>query len=206
MPISYLLRTRARANDVYDIGHNRLDHMKRRRMSVLSRRNSTPSCMTQTTTPLSADEMAATTCSRGKANCNSCHLGRQVHAPIAHSYKQYRHRNHSRYTTGVHLLRLGKSRRAAESEGCHLHQNKPDSFGFTANPFGLRLQRFGIGTFLRSGPGSWPSPNDELTQFGRRRMVKCRRLRRANVALVPPQCPTTEAPGPYFQKEFFHNG
>src|SRR5580704_16234349 len=27
-----------------------------------------------------------------------------------------------------------------------------------------------------------------------------------NVALVPPLCPTTEAPGPYFQKEFFHNG
>ena len=27
-----------------------------------------------------------------------------------------------------------------------------------------------------------------------------------NVALTPPQCPTTEAPGPYFQKEFFHNG
>jgi cytochrome c peroxidase len=27
-----------------------------------------------------------------------------------------------------------------------------------------------------------------------------------NVAMVPAQCPTTEAPGPYFQKEFFHNG
>jgi cytochrome c peroxidase len=27
-----------------------------------------------------------------------------------------------------------------------------------------------------------------------------------DVALAPPQCPTTEAPGPYFQKEFFHNG
>ena len=27
-----------------------------------------------------------------------------------------------------------------------------------------------------------------------------------NVAMVPPQCPTTEAPGPYYQKEFFHNG
>ncbi len=27
-----------------------------------------------------------------------------------------------------------------------------------------------------------------------------------NVAMTPPQCPTTEAPGPYFQKEFFHNG
>ena len=27
-----------------------------------------------------------------------------------------------------------------------------------------------------------------------------------NVAMTPAQCPTTEAPGPYFQKEFFHNG
>ena len=27
-----------------------------------------------------------------------------------------------------------------------------------------------------------------------------------DIALVPPQCPTTEAPGPYFQKQFFHNG
>jgi cytochrome c peroxidase len=26
------------------------------------------------------------------------------------------------------------------------------------------------------------------------------------VAMAPSQCPTTEAPGPYFQKEFFHNG
>ena len=27
-----------------------------------------------------------------------------------------------------------------------------------------------------------------------------------NAAFAPPQCPTTEAPGPFFQKEFFHNG
>ena len=27
-----------------------------------------------------------------------------------------------------------------------------------------------------------------------------------NVGMAPSQCPTTEAPGPYFQKEFFHNG
>lgn len=27
-----------------------------------------------------------------------------------------------------------------------------------------------------------------------------------DVAMTPPQCPTTEAPGPYFQKAFFHNG
>jgi cytochrome c peroxidase len=27
-----------------------------------------------------------------------------------------------------------------------------------------------------------------------------------NVAMTPAKCSTTEAPGPYFQKEFFHNG
>jgi hypothetical protein len=27
-----------------------------------------------------------------------------------------------------------------------------------------------------------------------------------DVAMTPPQCPTTEAPGPFFQKEFFHTG
>jgi len=27
-----------------------------------------------------------------------------------------------------------------------------------------------------------------------------------DVAMTPPKCPSTEAPGPYFQKEFFHNG
>src|SRR5258708_10596930 len=27
-----------------------------------------------------------------------------------------------------------------------------------------------------------------------------------NAAMTPPQCPSTDAPRPYFQKEFFHNG
>ena len=27
-----------------------------------------------------------------------------------------------------------------------------------------------------------------------------------DVGLAPPQCPTTKLRGPYFQKEFFHNG
>jgi len=27
-----------------------------------------------------------------------------------------------------------------------------------------------------------------------------------NVAMTPPQCPSNRGPGPYFQKEFFHNG
>ena len=36
--------------------------------------------------------------------------------------------------------------------------------------------------------------------------AKCRCPTLRDVALTPPQCPTTEAPGPYFQKAFFHNG
>jgi cytochrome c peroxidase len=64
----------------------------------------------------------------------------------------------------------------------------------------------GLGTFLRSGPGSWPNPNDTWTRNapsvdGQMQVSSAR-----NVAMTPTQCPSTEAPGPYFQKEFFHNG
>jgi cytochrome c peroxidase len=86
------------------------------------------------------------------------------------------------------------------------YQNKPDSFGFTANPFGFGFRDLGLGTFLRSGPGSWASPNDDWTQFAPTSDGQMQTSSARNVALVPPQCPTTEAPGPYFQKEFFHNG
>src|SRR5258705_438891 len=61
-------------------------------------------------------------------------------------------------------------------------------------------------TFLRSGPGSWASPNDDWTQFAPLNDGRMQTSTARNVAMVPPQCPTTEAPGPYFQKEFFHNG
>ena len=71
-----------------------------------------------------------------------------------------------------------------------------------------------LGNFLRSGPQSFPDPNqpDWLslapTVDGQQQVMTAR-----DVALTPPQCPTTEAgqvgpngPIPYFQKEFFHNG
>jgi cytochrome c peroxidase len=72
----------------------------------------------------------------------------------------------------------------------------------------------GIGNFLRSGPQTFPNPNqpDWLSLApsvdGQMQVMTAR-----DVALVPPQCPTTEAgqvgpngPIPFFQKEFFHNG
>jgi hypothetical protein len=94
------------------------------------------------------------------------------------------------------------------------YQTTPDAFGFTANPIGFAYRDLGLGTFLRSGFGSAPNPNSSWTPLapkmdGRQQVSTVR-----NVAMVPPQCPTTEAPGAivngqnvgYFQKEFFHNG
>jgi cytochrome c peroxidase len=86
------------------------------------------------------------------------------------------------------------------------YQTTPDFFGFTANSFGFAFRDLGLGNFLRSGPGSWPNPNATWTQFAPTSDGKMQVSTARNVAMTPTQCPTTEAPGPYFQKEFFHNG
>src|SRR6202158_1945746 len=82
----------------------------------------------------------------------------------------------------------------------------PDSFGFTPNPGGFTYTDYGLGTFLRSGFGSGPNPDSDWTKFAAVSDGQIQTSTARDVALVPPQCPTTEAPGPYFQKEFFHNG
>ena len=85
------------------------------------------------------------------------------------------------------------------------YETKPDAYGFTANPYGFGYRDLGLGTFLRSGFGSSPTPNASWRQYaptvdGQMQVSSAR-----DVAMTPPQCPTTEAPGPYFQKGFFHN-
>ena len=86
------------------------------------------------------------------------------------------------------------------------YETTPDSLGFTPNPGGFTYTDDGLGTFLRSGFGSAPNPNSSWTQYaptvdGQMQVATAR-----DVGMAPPQCSTTEAPGPYFQKEFFHNG
>jgi cytochrome c peroxidase len=95
------------------------------------------------------------------------------------------------------------------------YETTPDRFGFTPNPYGFAYRDLGIGTFLRGGFGAAPDPNSSQwlqyapTNDGRMQVSTAR-----DVAMTPPQCPTTEAgqtdpagnPIPYFQKEFFHNG
>ena len=155
---------------------------------------------------LTANEKAGYDLFRGKGNCNSCHLdGRSTApAPTAPASED----------TGVAAqVNPLFTCFGSANEGLPLnprdaiyYQNTPDSFGFTANPLGFGYRDLGLGTFLRSGPGSWPNPNITWRKFaptvdGQMQVSSAR-----NVAMTPPQCPTTEAPGPYFQKEFFHNG
>jgi cytochrome c peroxidase len=84
------------------------------------------------------------------------------------------------------------------------YQTKPDSFGFTPNAAGFGFRDLGLGSFLRSVAA--PNPNSTWTQFAPASDGKMQTSSARNVAMTPPQCPTTEAPGPYFQKELFHNG
>jgi cytochrome c peroxidase len=158
---------------------------------------------------LSADEKAGYDLFRGKANCNSCHLDGRSTAPTPAN---------GTAPNGVDTGAAADTRPVFTCFGSAnlglplnprdaiYYQDKPDFFGFTANPFGFGFRDLGLGTFLRSGPGSWASPNDTWTQFAPTSDGQMQTSTARNVAMVPPQCPTTEAPGPYFQKEFFHNG
>ena len=148
----------------------------------------------------------------GKGNCNSCHVdGRSTLLTSGQT--------DTGNTASVQPL---FTCHGFANEGLPLnpriplfYASMPDAFGFTPNPDGFGYRDLGIGTFLRSGPQTFPNPNqpDWLslapTVDGQQQVMTAR-----NVALTPPQCPTTEAgqvdangkPIPYFQKAFFHNG
>jgi cytochrome c peroxidase len=162
-----------------------------------------------TTTPLSADEMAGYNLFRGKANCNSCHLDGRSTAPTPATGTAPNGEDTGAAASTAPLFTCFGSANLGlplNPRDAIYYQNTPDFFGFTANPFGFGFRDLGLGTFLRSGPGSWASPNDTWTQFAPTSDGQMQTSSARDVALTPPQCPTTEAPGPYFQKEFFHNG
>jgi cytochrome c peroxidase len=160
---------------------------------------------------LTPDEAAGRDLFRGKGNCNSCHLdGQSTTLPGQGDTGTFATNARPLWTCfGYSNLGVPLNPRDAI-----YYQTTPDPFGFTPNPFGFAFRDLGLGTFLRSGPGSAPNPNSTWTQHaprmdGRQQVSSVR-----NVAMTPPQCPTTEAgqfdaggnPVPYFQKEFFHNG
>ena len=164
-----------------------------------------------TTTPLSADERAGYDLFRGKANCNSCHLDGRSTAPTPpppQGTAPNSMDNGAAASTRPLFTCFGSANLGLplNPRDAFYYQTTPDFYGFTANPYGFAYRDLGLGTFLRSGFGSWPNPNSEWTQYAPTSDGKMQVSTARNVAMTPPQCPTTEAPGPYFQKEFFHNG
>jgi cytochrome c peroxidase len=156
-----------------------------------------------TTTPLTPDELAGYNLFKGKGNCNSCHLdgrGTTLHPGQTD--------NSDEALTNPLFTCFGSANEGLplNPRDAFYYQTTPDFFGFIANPFGFGYRDLGMGTFLRSGFGAAPNPNSTWTQFAPTSDGQFQVSSARNVAMTPPQCPTTEAPGPYFQKEFFHNG
>jgi cytochrome c peroxidase len=152
----------------------------------------------------SPDELGGAILFAGKGNCNSCHIDgqRTTLAPGQTQTGTFAVNARPLFTCfGYSNLGLPLNPRDA-----FFYQTTPDPFGFTANPLGFGYRDLGLGTFLRSGFGSAPNPNSTWTPLAPRMDGRQQVSTVRNVAMAPPQCPTTEAPGPYFQKEFFHNG
>ena len=152
---------------------------------------------------LTPDEMAGYNLFKGKGNCNSCHLdGRGTTLKPGQTDTSMQADTAPLFTClGFANLGLPLNPRVA-----FYYETTPDAYGFTPNPLGFAYRDLGLGAFLRSGYGSADNPNADWVQFAPLADGQMQVSTARNVAMTPPQCPTTEAPGPYFQKEFFHNG
>jgi cytochrome c peroxidase len=155
---------------------------------------------------MSSNEMAGMQLFNGKGNCNSCHLD-----ALGTTLTAAESPDNSAAPGGVPVFTCFGS----ANEGLPLnprdafyYETKPDALGFTENPYGFGYRDLGLGTFLRSGFGAAPNPNSTWTQYAPTIDGQMQVSTARNVAMTPPQCPTTEAGTgqPYFQKEFFHNG
>jgi cytochrome c peroxidase len=208
-PVKLSPEDRIRANEIYDRWGQALDAYEQ---SVqVSAFSSKFDAFLAGKAQLSADEMAGYNLFRGKGNCNSCHLDGRSTAPTPPPPEGTAPNSQdtgATASTAPLFTCFGSANLGVplNPRDAFFYQTKPDSFGFTANPLGFGYRDLGLGTFLRSGFGSWASPNSTWTQFAPANDGKMQTSSARNVAMVPQKCASTEAPGPYFQKEFFHNG
>jgi cytochrome c peroxidase len=158
---------------------------------------------------MTSDELAGYNLFRGKGNCNKCHLDGRSTAPtppppngtLPNSTDTGAIANAGPLFTCFGYVNLGLPRNLMDSI---YYETTPDFFGFTPNALDFGFVDTGLGLFLGGGSGN--NPDSTWTQFTSANFGRMQVSTARNVALTPPQCPTTEAPGPYFQKEFFHNG
>jgi cytochrome c peroxidase len=200
-PVALSAADRTRANTVYDHWAESIDSYEQ---SVqVSAFSSKFDAFLAGKYRFTADEMAGFQLFNGKGNCNSCHLdGRGTTLKSGQTDTSAAAQVNPLFTC------FGSANEGVplNPRDAFYYQTKPDSYGFIANPYGFGYRDLGFGTFLRSGFGSGPNPNASWRQYaptvdGQMQVSSVR-----DVAMTPAQCPTTEAPGPYFQKGFFHNG
>jgi cytochrome c peroxidase len=203
-PVALSPTDRAKANSIYDHWGQSLSFLER--SNDISPFNSKFDWYLKGMYTLTADEAAGYALFNGKGNCNSCHVdGRSTTLTSGET--------DTGNTASVQPL---FTCHGFANEGLPLnprislfYESTPDGYGFTPNPDGFQYRDLLLGNFLRSGPQSFPDPNSvnwlqyAPTSDGQGQVMTAR-----NVAMTPPQCPTTEAGTgqPYFQKEFFHNG
>ena len=201
-PVKLSPADRIRSNEVYNHWGQSLDAYEQSvQVSAFTSKFDAFLKGNYTLTPI---ERAGYNLFRGKANCNSCHLdGRGTSLQPGGQFDNSKPAQVNPLFTCFGSANEGLPLNPRDAI---YYQTTPDAFGFVANPFGFGFRDLGMGTFLRSGPGSWPNPNVSWRQFAPLTDGQMQVSSARNVALTPPQCPTTEAPGPYFQKEFFHNG
>ena len=154
---------------------------------------------------LSADEMRGWELYRTKGNCNSCHLdGTQSNGPTPmlglgkptspiQNGSQAVATNLESLFSDYTFANLGVPRNPTLP---FLAENKPDRYGFNANPAGSTYHDGGLGTFLQGNT----NPNKEWAQYGEifEGAVQTPTLR--NVDLRP------GLPSHAFVKAYMHNG
>jgi cytochrome c peroxidase len=209
-PIALSAVDRTKANNIYDHWGQSISFLES--SNDISPFTSKVDEALEGQTTLTPQEIAGRDLFRGKGNCNSCHLDGVSTLLTPGQTDTGTTANTQPLFTCFGYANLGLPLNPAVAI---FYQSTPDGFGFTANPDGLRFRDLGLGTFLRSGPGSAPNPNAfNWLSLAPNADGQMQTSTVRNVAMTPPQCPTTEAgqvdanghPIPYFQKEFFHNG
>jgi cytochrome c peroxidase len=196
-PIRLSPRDRTRTNNIYDHWGQSISRYER--SNRLSPFTSKFDAFLKKNYTLTSDEMAGYNLFNGKANCNSCHLDGRSTALTPDQPDNGATANTRPLFTCFGYANLGLP---LNPRVALFYQTTPDRFGFTPNPYGFGYRDLGLGNFLRSPP----NPNSQWVQYAPTSDGQMQTSTARDVAMTPPQCPTTEAPGPYFQKEFFHNG
>jgi cytochrome c peroxidase len=203
MPIALSVSDRTRANDVYDHWGESLDQYEA--SPDVSAFSSKFDAFLKGSTTLTPTEMAGFMLFNGRGNCNSCHVDGRGTALLPGQADNTDEASVKPIFTCFGSANEGLPLNAADA---FYYQTTPDFFGFIGNPFGFGYRDLGMGTFLRSGFGAAPNPNNTWIPFAPMTDGQFQVSSARNVALTPPQCPTTEAGVglPFFQKELFHNG